>query len=216
MLVALVFVLARNIVKLVVERRRGLPFARFRAKLVALLLGMTLVPTIIVLDGRQRADPDQHRPLVQRADGGDPRLGQRDRGRLLPGTADAGQRSRGPHRAAAGRRRPAPVRTSRGSAICWRPRSRRVRVQMVEVYRVAPSVGALPGVEAVVDVAAPALPPGYNGAAADRLAAQALSGSPETRSIETLLSGGRSASCGAPSSAAPTGVPRASSSPPIT
>ena len=49
MLVALVFVLARNIVKLVVERRRGLPFARFRAKLVALLLGMTLVPTIIVL-----------------------------------------------------------------------------------------------------------------------------------------------------------------------
>src|SRR5688572_17676220 len=49
MLVALVFVLARNIVKLVVESRRGLPFARFRAKLVALLLGMTLVPTIIVL-----------------------------------------------------------------------------------------------------------------------------------------------------------------------
>ena len=60
------------------------------------------------------------------------------------------------------------------------------RVQMVEVYRVAPAVGALPGVEPVVDVAAPALPPGYSGAAADRLAAQALSGSPETRSIETL------------------------------
>src|SRR5205823_7664321 len=49
MLVALVFVLARNIVKLVVERRRALPFARFRAKLVALLLGMTLVPTVLVL-----------------------------------------------------------------------------------------------------------------------------------------------------------------------
>ena len=65
-----------------------------------------------------------------------------------------------------------------------------VRVQLVEVYRVTPAVGALPGVETVVDVAAPALPPGYNGAAADRLAAQALSGSPETRSIETLLSGG--------------------------
>ena len=39
MLAALVFVLARNIVKLIVERRRALPFARFRAKLVALLLG---------------------------------------------------------------------------------------------------------------------------------------------------------------------------------
>src|SRR5271167_791869 len=49
MLLALVFVLARNIVKLVVERRRGLPFARFRAKLVALLLALTLVPTILVL-----------------------------------------------------------------------------------------------------------------------------------------------------------------------
>ena len=46
-LVALVFVLARNIVKLVVERRRALPFARFRAKLVALLLAMTLVPAVL-------------------------------------------------------------------------------------------------------------------------------------------------------------------------
>src|SRR5882757_11024752 len=49
MLAALVFVLARNIIKLVVERRKALPFARFRAKLVALLLGMTLVRTVLVL-----------------------------------------------------------------------------------------------------------------------------------------------------------------------
>ena len=49
MLVALVFVLARNIIKLVVERRRALPFARFRAKLVAVLLGLTLIPSILVL-----------------------------------------------------------------------------------------------------------------------------------------------------------------------
>src|SRR5213594_4552954 len=49
MLVALVFVLARNIVKLLVERRRALPFARFRAKLVLLLLGMTFVPAVLVL-----------------------------------------------------------------------------------------------------------------------------------------------------------------------
>src|SRR5688500_754588 len=46
MLVALVFVLARNIVKLVVERRRALPFARFRAKLVTMLLAMTLIPAV--------------------------------------------------------------------------------------------------------------------------------------------------------------------------
>src|SRR3954469_23543881 len=49
MLAALVFVLARNVVKLIVERRRALPFAHFRSKLVALLLGMTLVPAVLVL-----------------------------------------------------------------------------------------------------------------------------------------------------------------------
>ena len=49
MVVALVFVLARNIVKLLLERRRGRPFARFRANLVALLIGMTLVPAMLVL-----------------------------------------------------------------------------------------------------------------------------------------------------------------------
>src|SRR5262245_13458108 len=49
MLVALVFVLARNVVKLVVERRRGLPFSKFRAKLVLALLGLTVVPCVLVL-----------------------------------------------------------------------------------------------------------------------------------------------------------------------
>jgi two-component system nitrogen regulation sensor histidine kinase NtrY len=49
MLIALLFVLARNIIKLVVERRRGLPFSRFRAKLVLALLGLTIVPSVLVL-----------------------------------------------------------------------------------------------------------------------------------------------------------------------
>jgi two-component system nitrogen regulation sensor histidine kinase NtrY len=49
MLAALVFVLARNILKLWVEQRRALPFARFRAKLVAALLAMTIVPSVLVL-----------------------------------------------------------------------------------------------------------------------------------------------------------------------
>ena len=49
MLLALGFFLVRNVVKIVVERRRALPFARFRAKLVALLLGLTLVPAVLVL-----------------------------------------------------------------------------------------------------------------------------------------------------------------------
>ena len=49
MLLALGFVLARNIVKLAVERRRGLPFSRFRAKLVGALLGLTIIPALLVL-----------------------------------------------------------------------------------------------------------------------------------------------------------------------
>src|SRR5437867_1023281 len=49
MLAALLFVLARYVVKLIVERRKALPFARFRFKLVVLLLGMTLVPALLVL-----------------------------------------------------------------------------------------------------------------------------------------------------------------------
>ena len=49
MLVVLGFILARNIIKLWVERRRAVPFARFRAKLVAALLGMTLIPAVLVL-----------------------------------------------------------------------------------------------------------------------------------------------------------------------
>jgi len=64
------------------------------------------------------------------------------------------------------------------------------RVQMVEVYRVVPSPGSLPRLEPVIDVAASALPAGYNRAAVDRLAAQVLAGSAETKSIETLGTSG--------------------------
>src|SRR5215207_8918138 len=49
MLLALGFVLARNVVKLLIERRRGLPFSRFRAKLVGALLGLTIIPALLVL-----------------------------------------------------------------------------------------------------------------------------------------------------------------------
>ena len=49
LLLTLAFVLGRNIVKLIVEQRRALPFARFRTKLVLMLLGMTLMPAVLVL-----------------------------------------------------------------------------------------------------------------------------------------------------------------------
>jgi two-component system nitrogen regulation sensor histidine kinase NtrY len=49
MLAALLFVLARNIIKLWGERRRGAPFAGFRAKLVAAFLALIIIPTSLVL-----------------------------------------------------------------------------------------------------------------------------------------------------------------------
>ena len=49
MLVALAFVLARNVIKSMMEGRRGLPFGRFRAKLVLAMLGMTVIPAVLVL-----------------------------------------------------------------------------------------------------------------------------------------------------------------------
>src|SRR5215471_7947155 len=64
------------------------------------------------------------------------------------------------------------------------------RVQMIEVYRVGPAVGNLRGLESVIDMAAPSVPPGYSPAAAERLAAQVLAGSKETRSIEALGNSG--------------------------
>jgi two-component system, NtrC family, nitrogen regulation sensor histidine kinase NtrY len=189
MLIALVFVLARNIVKLVVERRRGLPFARFRAKLVALLLGMTLVPTIIVLI----VGSDLIRRNIDRwfdAQMGDILTSANE---IAGDYYEERQTLVSDHAARIARRLSGvdlanpdvgPIRDLLAPDVTT------VRVQTVEVYRAAPAVGALPGLEPVVEVAAAALPPGYSRAAADRLAAQALRGSEQTRSIETLGSAG--------------------------
>jgi two-component system nitrogen regulation sensor histidine kinase NtrY len=49
LLAALCFVLARSLLKLWVEQRQAAPFGRFRAKLVAALLAMTILPAVLVL-----------------------------------------------------------------------------------------------------------------------------------------------------------------------
>jgi two-component system nitrogen regulation sensor histidine kinase NtrY len=85
--VALVFVLTRNIVKLLVERRRALAFARFRAKLVAVLLAMTLVPALLVLI----VGSELIRNSVARWFD----VGQQHRGRVLPRPAGCRRSARG-------------------------------------------------------------------------------------------------------------------------
>jgi two-component system, NtrC family, nitrogen regulation sensor histidine kinase NtrY len=189
MLVALVFVLARNIVKLLVERRKALPFARFRAKLVALLLAMTFVPSVLVLIVgseliRTSVDRWFNTPMDEILSSAN-RIASdyyRERQLLVGDQATRIARTLGPVDLAAADARP--IRDLVAPDVTLK------HVQMVEVYRAVGPAGSIPAAERVVDVAAPALPPGHSRAAADRLAAQALGGSTELSSIETLGNAG--------------------------
>ena len=189
MLVALVFVLARNIVKLIVERRGGLPFARFRAKLVTLLLGMTLVPAVLVLAvGSELINRSVEQwfnaPMDEILSSANQIAGDYYQERRLL-VADQATRIA---RVLASVDLTNPDVAQLRALIA--PDVASQRVQMIEVYRVGPAVGSLQGLEPVLDMAAPSVPPGYSPAAAERLAAQALAGSKETQSIEALGTSG--------------------------
>jgi two-component system nitrogen regulation sensor histidine kinase NtrY len=184
MILALVFVLARNIVKVVVERRRGLPFARFRAKLVALLLAMTLVPTLIVLVVgseliRTNIDRWFNAPMDEILAGANRIAGDyyQERQQLVADNAERIARTL------------ADVDLTNPDVGPVRDRLKPVvtqqLVKVVAVYRLAPGNGGEAIPQSVVDVAAPDLPPEYDRSAADRLAAQAMA-SRERRSIEAL------------------------------
>jgi two-component system nitrogen regulation sensor histidine kinase NtrY len=185
MLVALVFVLARNIVKLIVERRKALPFARFRSKLVALLLGMTLVPTVLVLIVgseliRTNIDRWFNAPMADILSSANQIASDYYHEQQMLASDHANRFAR---TLAGVDLTNADVRPIRDLLA---PDVTRQRVQMVEVYRIVPSTGSLPSLEPVIDVAAPALPGGHSRAAVDRLAAQALAGSTDAKSVETL------------------------------
>ncbi|HKY20710.1 MAG TPA: ATP-binding protein [Vicinamibacterales bacterium] len=187
-LLGLTFVLARNVIKLVVERRRALPFARFRGKLVAVLLGMTLVPAVLVLlvgsevirnsvdrwfnapveDVMTAADliaSDYYRDRQARVADDAERMAQ-----ALAGSAFDG----------------ADVTAVRDRVF---PEVAQGRVKMVEVYGVRRGPQ---GVEILpyVDVASPDMPQGYARAVADRMASHAASGQIEPPTPEPLPTGG--------------------------
>jgi two-component system nitrogen regulation sensor histidine kinase NtrY len=189
MLVALMFVLARNIVKLVVERRRALPFARFRMKLVALLLAMTLVPSLLVLLVgseviRTSADRWFNAPMDEVLSSANRIAADyyHDRQVLVSDHARRIARLLGPAGFASAS--PTEVRDLVTGEVTMQ------RLQMVEVYRLQPTPGGAPQPVPVIDVASPTLPPGASRATADRLAARVASGSADTRSLEPLASGG--------------------------
>jgi len=192
MVIALVFVLARNIVKLAVERRRGLPFSRFRAKLVLAMLGLTIVPSVLVLlvggelirSSMEQWFSDPVDVVLRSATeiAGD-YYQEREKivrdhvlriARALPAEAvDTGDLEA--------------VRALIGPEVTQRG------VGLVEVYRI-PAAGAAPG--PLVAVESPSLPRGHVRASADRLAAKVAAG--DDRPVhEQLAEGGELVRAGA-------------------
>jgi len=187
MLAALSFVLARNIVKLVVERRKALPFARFRAKLVVLLLVMTFVPSVLVLIVgseiiRTSVDRWFNTPMDEILTSANKIASDYYHERQMLVSDHAARIARALASVDLSGSNVRPIRDLLAPDVTLQ------RVQMVEVYRVtqpAATSGSLPNIEPVVDVAAPALPPGYSRAAADRLAAQILANTSNTSGVSS-------------------------------
>jgi two-component system, NtrC family, nitrogen regulation sensor histidine kinase NtrY len=189
MVVVAVFVLARNIVKLVVERRRGLPFSRFRAKLVLALLGLTIVPSLLVLlvGGELIRSSTQWwvSPPIDEV--------------LRSATQIAGDyygerlsRVSG-HAARIASEIPASAVQNGDAAAVQRAIAQEIRegrVGLVEVYRLEEHTGARPAVVPVAAVQSPALPRGYVRATADMLAARVASGTGDPQTLEPLDEGG--------------------------
>jgi two-component system, NtrC family, nitrogen regulation sensor histidine kinase NtrY len=189
MLAALVFVLARNIIKLIVERRKALPFARFRAKLVVLLLGMTLAPAVLVLLVgseliRTSVDRWFNAPMDEVLSSANKIASDYYAERQNAVTDHATRIARALSTVDLANSDVRPIRD------LLTPDVTSQRVQMVSVYRVTAPGGSLDVLQPVVEIAAPSLPPGSSGAAADRLASQALSATNATRSIEPTTTGG--------------------------
>jgi two-component system nitrogen regulation sensor histidine kinase NtrY len=205
MLMALVFVLARNIVKLLVERRRGLPFSRFRAKLVLAMLGLTIIPSVLVLivggelirqtTARWFAEPVEEVLRSANAIAVDYYAEHQ--------TVVAGHAKRIARSLPAGALQGGDVASIRAAI---EGDVRQGRVGLIEVYRVRGTGPPTP----VVAVESPALPRGHARASADLLAARVASGSADTTTHDPLDGGGELVRAAVlirdPSSGSPIGV----------
>jgi two-component system nitrogen regulation sensor histidine kinase NtrY len=202
LMVALAFVLARNVLKLIVERRRALPFARFRAKLVAVLLGLTLVPAVLVLIvGSELIRNSASRwfsPPIDDVLGSAREIASdyyQERQQAVSAHASNLARALADVDLAPGN--VAAIRAIVTSELGQR------QLSLIEVYR---TTGRnTPPVAAVVDVAAPTLPPGF--APAFVLAARTAAGA-RNWSLDPLPSGGELVRGSAPIPAGPNAPPK--------
>jgi two-component system nitrogen regulation sensor histidine kinase NtrY len=196
MLLVLAFVLARNVIKLVVERRRGLPFSRFRLKLVAAFLGLTILPSVLVLlvGGeliRKTTDRWFSQPVSDVLTSANEIAGAFYRGRETDVANEAARIASA---------LPAAAVSGADLGVLKSAVTRPVNdgsVGMVEIYRVQPAGTDRRDVIQILAVQSPALPRGRVRASADRLALRVASGSPDTRAHEPLDSGGELVRAGA-------------------
>ena len=189
-LVALVFVLARNIVKLLVEKRRALPFAHFRAKLVAVLLGMTLIPAVLVLlvgSGLIRTSVDRwfNAPVDDVLSSANAIAGDyyQERQRLVSAEAERLASALGE------------LDLSSATVTAVRdivePGVLQERLGLVEVYRVELAGDASePLFVPIVEVGMATLPRIASSASSEQLVARAVAGSASTPVVEPLPDGG--------------------------
>jgi len=188
MLVALAFVLARNVIKSMMESRRGLPFGRFRAKLVLALLGMTIIPAVLVLIVGSRVvmtavDRWFNAPMEEILQGANSIAGDyyRERERIIADQATRLARSLSRVDLTAG--------DAANAQATVTPEVTGQRIGMVQVYRIVRTAESADVVSMVV-VAAPSMPQGWARGSADRLAARAVSGQEPTPSIEEPMAAG--------------------------
>jgi two-component system nitrogen regulation sensor histidine kinase NtrY len=190
-LVVLLFVLARYFVKLAVERRRGLPFSRFRFKLVLMLLGLTIVPSLLVLlvGGRLLRDSSQRwfSAPVEEVVGSAKNIAlelYRERERAVAAHAERIARQVPP----------AAVVASDLDALraALKPEITQGRVTLVEVFRVQERLTT-----PLVAVESPSMPRGQTRVSPDRLAARIAAGSTDNASFDPLDAGGELVRSGA-------------------
>jgi two-component system, NtrC family, nitrogen regulation sensor histidine kinase NtrY len=208
MLVGLVFVLARSVIKMLVERKRGLPFARFRAKLVLLLLGMTLIPAVLVLlVGSQlifnSVDRWFNQPMDEMLDSAQRIASDYYHERQRQVADETARVARSLAAADLAASDPGALRDAVQGSVTDQ------RLMLVEVYRLAPGADGLPQPVPVVDVASTASGRLTSRDTSERLAARAASGQEDAWMREPLDSGAeliRAATVVRKADGSPTGV----------
>ena len=189
LLAALSFVLVRNLLKLWVEQRRAAPFARFRAKLVAALLAMTILPAVLVLlSGSQIIRDSAARWFSAPVE--DVLVAAQEIARQY---YREGQELSALHARRIARQLPPTVLTpanieALGALVQNEPRT--MRNGLIEVYGIDPAGAADADLVFLVGVGSANLPRGQVPPSADRIAARAAATATEQEQQDDLPGGG--------------------------